>query len=247
MEMPTVKVGCCGFPGGMKRYFGEFKLVEVQQTFYKLPRLETALKWRQQAPRDFEFTLKASQLITHPATSPTYRKAGLKIAPGSEHHYGFFAPTEEVLKAWEETKTFARALEAGLIVFQCPPRFRETPENVDNMKRFFKSLKGSGFLLAWEPRGGWTEQTVRALCSELGLIHCVDFMEQEPLYGTPRYFRLHGGPRYQHRYSDEELRRLKERLGDGQTYVMFNNLNMYHDALTFCRLMMEGGGESSAK
>ena len=51
-----VKVGCCGFPGGRQNYFSRFRLVEVQQTFYKLPRLATAVGWRQQAPPGFEFT-----------------------------------------------------------------------------------------------------------------------------------------------------------------------------------------------
>ena len=32
-----VKVGCCGFPVSMKRYFQEFRVVEVQKTFYKPP------------------------------------------------------------------------------------------------------------------------------------------------------------------------------------------------------------------
>ena len=39
--MMKLKVGCCGFPGGMKSYFEEFKLVEVQTTFYNLPKVET--------------------------------------------------------------------------------------------------------------------------------------------------------------------------------------------------------------
>jgi len=50
--MAKVKVGCCGFPRGMKHYFSQFRLVEVQQTFYKPPQVETALKWRQQAPAE---------------------------------------------------------------------------------------------------------------------------------------------------------------------------------------------------
>jgi len=29
----------------MKDYFSQFRLVEVQQTFYKMPKLETALRW----------------------------------------------------------------------------------------------------------------------------------------------------------------------------------------------------------
>jgi uncharacterized protein YecE (DUF72 family) len=235
--LPRFKVGCCGFPGGRKGYFSQFQLVEVQQTFYKMPRLETAQRWRQEAPADFEFTLKAWQLITHPPVSPTYRKAGIKVPPSAEGHYGFFRPSDEVYQAWEETRRFAQALEAKVILFQCPPSFRETAENVDNMRRFFKSVKDSRFLLVWEPRGGWNEPTIKALCQELGLVHCVDPMEKASLYGVPQYFRLHGGTRYQHRYTDEELRRLKDRVGDKDTYVLFNNLNMYHDALAFNRLI----------
>lgn len=232
-----IKVGCCGFVRGMQGYFSQFKLVEVQQTFYKLPKLETAQKWRQQAPSGFEFTLKASQLITHPVTSPTYRKAGLKMVPDSEERYGFFRPSEEVRQAWEKTAEFAQALEAKVIVFQCPPSFKEIPENIDNMRRFFESARNSGFLLVWEPRGDWSEKMVKTLCSELNLIHCVDPFERQPLHGEPRYFRLHGGPRYQHRYTEDELKWLKNKLGGREAYVLFNNINMYNDALTFTRLL----------
>lgn len=236
-QMSNVRVGCCGFARGMMEYFSQFKLVEVQQTFYKLPKLETALKWRQHAPPDFEFTLKASQLITHPATSPTYRKAGLKIPKGSEECYGFFRVSKELLQAWEETKRFAKALEAKVIVFQCPPSFTESPENVGNLRKFFKSAQDSGFLHVWEPRGDWRERTIERLCSELELIHCVDPFVMKPIYGKLNYFRLHGGPRYQHHYSDEELRWLKTLVQDKETYVLFNNVNMYNDALAFSRLL----------
>lgn len=232
-----VKVGCCGFARGMSEYFSQFKLVEVQQTFYRMPRVETALKWRQQAPSDFQFTLKASQLITHPATSPTYRKAALKISPGTEGRYGFFRPSDEVYQAWEETARFAQALHAKVIVFQCPASSKAAPDNVDNMKGFFRSVKDSGFLFAWEPRGEWGEKAIRALCLKLGMIHCVDPFEREPSYGAPQYLRLHGGPGYRHRYSEDELRRLRDRVANKDAYVLFNNLNMYNDALTFARLI----------
>jgi len=239
-----VKVGCCGFPGGMKGYFSRFKLVEVQQTFYKMPRLETGLRWRSEAPADFEFTLKAWQLITHPPTSPTYRKAGIKVAPGAEKDYGFFRPSSEVHQAWEETQRFAQALGARVIVFQCPASFRETPENIDNMRRFFEAVKASGFILVWEPRGEWNEQVIKDLCSELRLIHCVDPTERESLYGDPQYFRLHGGPHYRHQYSAEELERVKDKVKAKESYVLFNNLNMYHDALAFDRLIKGEESES---
>lgn len=69
-----VKVGCCGFPVSRARYFGAFGVVEVQRTFYQPPAKELAEKWKRQSPGDFEYTLKAWQLITHEPTSPTYRK-----------------------------------------------------------------------------------------------------------------------------------------------------------------------------
>jgi len=234
-----VKVGCCGFPRGMKDYFNQFKLVEVQQTFYKPPRLETALRWRKEAPSDFEFTLKAWQLITHPASSPTYRKALLKILPGSEDNYGFFRTSDEVRAAWEETMRIAEALGAKIIVFQCPPSFKETDENIKQMNKFFKQIRQSGFLFVWEPRAEWKEEKIQALCQELNLIHCVDPMEKESVCGQPSYFRLHGGPRYQHRFSQAELKVLKSKVKDKEAYILFNNINMYNDAQAFSRLVRE--------
>ena len=232
-----VKVGCCGFPCSRKDYFSQFKLVEVQRTFYKVPKLETAKGWRQQAPSDFEFTLKAWQLITHPPSSPTYRKAGIQIPPGKEEDYGFFRPSEEVHEAWEQTQQFARALGAMVIVFQCPPSFEENTQNVDNMIRFFRSVGRTEFLFAWEPRGEWSELTIKDLCCQLGLIHCVDPSVRMPLYGKPQYLRLHGAPRYRHSYSEEELEHLRDMIEDKESYVLFNNINMYHDATAFNRLM----------
>ena len=232
-----VKVGCCGFPCSRKEYFNQFKLVEVQQTFYKMPKLETAMGWRQQAPSDFEFTLKAWQLITHPPSSPTYRKAGIQIPQGKREHYGFFRPSKEVHEAWEQTRQLAKALGAGVIVFQCPASFEESRQNIDNMITFFQLVGRSEFLFAWEPRGKWSDQIIKDLCRQLGLIHCVDPSVRMPLYGQPWYLRLHGVPRYRHRYSEEELIQLKSLIQDKESYVLFNNINMYHDALAFDRLL----------
>jgi uncharacterized protein YecE (DUF72 family) len=92
--MNEIKVGCCGFPKGKKKYFRQFKLVEIQQTFYEPPLTGTALKWCDDVPEDFEFSLKAWQEITHLPSSPTYQKAGLSIPAAKENNYGFFNPTE---------------------------------------------------------------------------------------------------------------------------------------------------------
>lgn len=68
-------------------------------------------------------------------------------------------------------------------------------------------------------------------------------MENKPLYGVIRCFRLHGGPYCQHRYTKEELEHLKGMFGKRKTYVLFNNLNMLHDALAFDRLLKGAEGK----
>ena len=77
--IPQIKVGCCGFSMAQQDYFQRYHLIEIQQTFYQPPQLRTAEKWRASAPRQFEFTLKAWQLITHEPSSPTYRRLKKKI------------------------------------------------------------------------------------------------------------------------------------------------------------------------
>ncbi|HUH12984.1 MAG TPA: DUF72 domain-containing protein, partial [Longimicrobiales bacterium] len=50
----------------MLSYYGErFPTVEVNNTFYRLPKEEVVRGWAEQVPEHFRFVLKASQRITH--------------------------------------------------------------------------------------------------------------------------------------------------------------------------------------
>ena len=50
----------------MLRYYAErFGSVEVNNTFYRLPKPEVLAGWAEQVPEDFRFVLKASRRITH--------------------------------------------------------------------------------------------------------------------------------------------------------------------------------------
>jgi len=231
-----VIVGCCGWPEARAAYFTHFQAVELQDTFYQPPSVELARKWKQQAPAGFIFTLKAWQLITHAASSPTYRR--LKTPPPASRRAacGSFQPTREVRDAWQTTLAVARALDAAAIVFQCPASFRPSAENVANLEAFFREIEREGRLFAWEPRGDWDPELVRRLCQKLDLVHCVDPFTAEPLHTPTVYFRLHGRGGYLYRYTDEELAHLHSlcrRYGDRLVYVMFNNTSMRDDALRF--------------
>jgi uncharacterized protein YecE (DUF72 family) len=238
--MARIKVGTCGFAMGRLEYYGTFPIVEIQQTFYKLPRISTGARWRAEAPTGFEFTMKAWQLITHEPSSPTYRRLGKPIPHESKDRYGAFRPTEEVLDAWAGTRAFATALGASIIVFQCPPSFTPTPDHIANLCRFFTTIDRTGWRAAWEPRGDWTAETVQGLCRELDLIHVVDPLKEPALHGAIRYYRLHGITGYRYVHTDRDLEQLKVAcVGDLPTYCLFNNLLMAEDAVRFRTLLRE--------
>lgn len=240
-----VKVGCCGFPKGMRRYFETFSVVEIQQTFYKPPKIETLNMWRELAGDKFEFTIKAFQAITHPPTSPTWRKAGIKVDPNKLEKYGYLKPTEENFEAWEATLKAAKALKAKIIVVQTPPTFGFNRENVKRIYDFFNSIDRRGFHIVWEPRGSWLEvpEETSKIMEDLNLIHGVDLLRYDPMSRLEiLYCRLHGlGGRsvnYKYKYSMEDLQSLKAKLELLSTryevgYVMFNNVYMWDDSLKF--------------
>jgi uncharacterized protein YecE (DUF72 family) len=136
-----LRVGCCGFPLSLRRYAEEFSVVEVQQTFYQPPTFRTLEKWRGAVPAGFEFTLKAWQLITHEASSPTYRRLGEKLSPQQRREVGAFRLNATVLDAWRRTLACAHTLSSRCILFQCPARFAPTATNKANLRDFFGEIK----------------------------------------------------------------------------------------------------------
>ena len=229
-----VKIGCCGFRSSRESYYHLLPAVEVQHTFYQPPQLATLERWRKEAPADFEFTLKAWQLITHQSSSPTYRRLKLELTPGEKEMAGFFRPSSIVKRAWDVTRECARVLGAKVVLFQCPASFRPTSENVENMLSFFDQIEREGLIFCWEQRGGWPEGLVRDLCRDLNLWHAVDPFSERTVTPGKCYFRLHGRGGWRYSYEDAELEELCFMLPEhAESYVFFNNINMKMDALRF--------------
>jgi uncharacterized protein YecE (DUF72 family) len=79
--MTSTRIGCSGWnydawrgrlypPGVPKRrwlevYAEHFDTVEVNTTFYRLPKRAAVAAWAEQTPDGFEFTVKASRYLTH--------------------------------------------------------------------------------------------------------------------------------------------------------------------------------------
>lgn len=220
-----------------EKYFRAFSCVEIDSSFYQLPKVETAARWRAAAPPDFEFSLKAWQVITHRATSPTYHRTRLDAR--DREYCGHFGFNPTIRWAWDETVAVAKALRAVLVLFQCPQSFRPTKENIASLRRFFERAKRGKFHMGWEPRGNWDAALITSLCRELDLIPVLDPLQFEPIpVGGVRYFRLHGASGPRHRHSTEELERLHVIADSRQpVYCMFNNVAMRDDGQRFRKLL----------
>ena len=235
-------IGCCGFSSARSAYFERLPAVEVQHTFYQPPRVKTLEGWREEAPPGFVFAVKAWQLITHTAASPTYRRLRRTMSDDERAEAGAFRPTEIVEAAWAETAASARALGARAVLFQCPPSFRPTEKHVADFRAFVQARERGGMTFVWEPRGGWPRELVEDLCGELDLWHVVDPFVEPTVTPGRCYYRLHGRGGWRYRYEDGELEELAAMLPEGAaSFVFFNNVHMLEDAGRF-RAMVGGRG-----
>ena len=240
-----INIGTSGFHVTKDKYADLLSCVEIQHTFYQPPQIKTLERWRDQMPTEFEFVLKAWQLITHEAKSPTYKRLKKKLSETEKPETGYFKPTSIVREGWETTLACANALRAKTILFQCPASFTQTEENVTNLEKFFSEIDRGELNFAWEPRGEWNGDIVRSICIDLDLWHVVDPFKGKTLTPEKCYFRLHGRNGWRYKYEEDELEELATMLPESRnSYVFFNNIHMTEDALKFQEIIKENSNFS---
>ena len=226
----------------MKAYASRFDVVEIQKTFYEPPGDAILRRWRQATGSSLEYTMKVWQLVTHSASSPTYRR--MKQPPDPDSQPGGFRESSAVDEGWHRSVECALILGATGMLFQCPASFGPTQDNVRAMRTFFERVKRPAARLLWEPRGkAWVANRAMALalCADLDLVYVIDPFVTPPPAGKPVYWRLHGLGGARHSYSDTELRELHGLLARsrpaGPAYILFNNLPRANDAYRFARVV----------
>ena len=199
-----------------------YDFVEVNSTFYKLPLVEIARKWRKSVPDSFEFTIRANRTLTH------------------ENH---LEPTEENLRIYHKMLNLCRTLNAKILHFQFPPSFEITETTISNWRNFFRSTNNHTVNIAFEIRNKETlsdqRKKLESFYNDYDIIPTVDASkpDEEPKSSSDSkilYTRVFGlGDHTKWSFDSEELVRLKERVEKTparKRYVTFHNLTMYEDA-----------------
>jgi uncharacterized protein YecE (DUF72 family) len=186
----------------MLRFYGSrLPAVEINNTFYRLPKETVVQSWGEQVPAEFRFVIKASQRITHVKR--------LKDA-ASETEYLFSVVT-------------ALGSNLGAMLFQLPPNLRKDIERLQN----FLSLLPKDRAVSFEFRHpSWFDDEVFARLREHNCALCLaetDETENSELIPTATwgYVRLRRPD-----YSRADLVNWKERILSQQwdhAYIFFKH------------------------
>jgi uncharacterized protein YecE (DUF72 family) len=123
----------------LRYYASKFDTVEINNTFYRMPKSALLTGWSGKVPEAFVFVLKASQRITH---------------------HGKLENTEDnVAYFWSVAQELGGRL--GPVLFQLPPYLRKDAEK---LKRFLGSLPpGMRAVIEFRHRSWFDEETLSAL------------------------------------------------------------------------------------
>jgi uncharacterized protein YecE (DUF72 family) len=210
-------------------YARYFQTVEINSTFYQLPKVKTVGHWYDQVSDDFIFAVKANRYITHMKN--------------------LLEPEETLPEFYKRVSLFKE--KAGPILFQLPPHWKV---NVDRLRNFLSVLKHD-YRYTLELRNKtWLTEDVYSLLRRYNIAFCMyDFnYRQSPFLITADfvYIRLHGpGRAYNDPYDLELLGRWADRIegwvrSGKDVYCYFDNTHRgyaWENAQTLLALLEEMG------
>jgi uncharacterized protein YecE (DUF72 family) len=219
-------------------YAGVFSTVELNNTFYMLPRDEAVDRWRDETPEGFVFACKGSRFLTH-------MKRLTDTDQGIDRYY-------------QRIDRLGR--KRGPVLWQLPPQMsRPDPGRLDA----FLAAQPKGVPQVFEFRHpGWYVPEVLAVLDRHGCALCEHDLVEEPVprpTGSFRYLRFHGRTgKYRGRYGAARLARVARELrafgGDACVYI--NNDSLGHavwdaleliDALGDRAYLLDHGPEETEK
>jgi uncharacterized protein YecE (DUF72 family) len=182
-------------------YAGRFPTVEINNTFYRLPKENVLLDWASQVPDTFTFAIKASQRITHYA----------RLKPDCESAVEFLL---------RNTSTLGGRL--GPVLFQLPPNLKK---DLDRLRIFLDMLPFDRRFTIEFRHESWFEDDVLEALRARDVAVCVTDQAEfaSPVVSTASwgYMRLHRPD-----YDDARLAEWAKRLAAqswSDAYVFFKH------------------------
>jgi uncharacterized protein YecE (DUF72 family) len=190
-------------------YAQHFDTVEVNATFYRLPRREVVANWVKGSPDGFVFSIKMSRYITH-------IKRLLDLGSGVRTFYDRIEP-------------LVRSPKLGPVLWQLPGTFRRDDERLANA---LSRLPPGRHCFEFRHES-WFVPEVTAMLREQGVALVIGddprrkFQTHE-LTADWTFVRFHSGSRGQRgNYSDSELEEWAQRIEawnrEADVYAYFNN------------------------
>jgi uncharacterized protein YecE (DUF72 family) len=172
--------------------------------------------WRKTVPRDFTFSVRCHQDLTH--------KIGLK-------------PADEAYAIFGQMVTYCRLLDSPFLVLETPANYVFDQNAVNYARDFFASVNLHGVRLVWEIRAPVTSQA-DDLMKDFNIIHSVDISREKPAdWSDVGYTRLFGKGKHNfYQFNDQELQEIDKNAQESKARIVamsYHGLRMNTDALRF--------------
>jgi uncharacterized protein YecE (DUF72 family) len=188
-------------PKKMLNYYSQhFNTVEINNTFYRMPKQEVLENWKQEVPAEFRFIIKAPKRITHVNK--------LEVDDSAE----YFVKTASSLGE-----------KLGVLLFQLPPYYKK---DIERLGTFIDFLPGN-IKAAFEFRNiSWFENEVYEALKRKNFALCLadtDEIPVEKITATADwgYIRLR-----KTNYDDHELKNWNEKISSAkwnESYILFKH------------------------
>jgi len=202
------------YPSGLPKskwfeyYAKEFDTVEINNTFYHLPKQESVQRWHQLAPKGFVYAVKANRYITHIK----------RLKSVSEPLERFF----EIAGLLKE--------KLGPILYQLPPSLHK---DLDLLKGFIRLLPKRSLSVFEFRHESWFSEDTYKLLDDFNAGFCIHDLggleTPRVITGDLIYIRFHGTTgRYAGNYTKQSLQNWSNWIKDNRSkvrtvYAYFNN------------------------
>ncbi len=191
-------------------YSTVFNTVELNGTFYKLPKAADLKKYHDATDNDFTFSAKMSRYVTH---------------------------IKRLKDCKDEIVRFHDLLEEGLqkklasILYQMPPSFSY---NEENLNAILENIPRGNNVVELRNQSWWNDEVFRAFTKAKITFCNIDFPGLiSPIAATTPlfYMRFHGNPElFKSQYTLAELKKVYKQIPDHCTKANIYFNNTYYDA-----------------